>query len=1014
MTRPSPQLRDADLEALLQRRASHAALSVVDRERIVASAMRSSAQRRARWAWHRSLLPLTAVVTVLLIVGVAVLGNGPFGPSSSPPTASGAPSTANPASDVQVLDLAQLQEAIDASRGDGIERVVIAGATVDRSDQRLGAFGTPICVTAPCGSIGILEGIVPLQVASIPAEVDASLPMPPVPTSGALALDIHGHQTIELLGVVELNKGGSIVWPANETGLGGALHLDSAHTIAITGWLASTNTHVVYDCYIRPGSPPPTDSPFEGCGASAWIASASTTGMTSVPFNSIKVQSGAYGAFAPDPMIEPDGTVQPRLATYLLRVIVDPNCGPTPCRGWRVIGRVTDGAAVVPTASPTAVGGFHIDSTDELPAAIAAARVDGLDHVVIAHASIDRASLLNSPRALCRPQDLCPVGLLSGVDVPGTFVLAGPEVSAGLSGRPPPDPITGILALEIHGRTSIELMGVVDSEPSGGLLWPATARDVYTGTGRQLGHVIAVDGWLGASRISCPSSTPGVPGDSPFQECAGDWLVSSEMSSGGPAPSNAIRVQPGAFSEFAPLPGRDAPTAVTLRGTYLLRLVADPRTSCGADCGGWRMVGRLGDASMPSTIPSPQAISPFGPLSTQALIDLVTKAWIGRTVVAEASIGGLPPSLPIGDCMLCPIGTVENLLVFAQPEGTRRFLANRDARVFAFRIHPSSLEMLGPVDPAASFYTWAIENAKATVDAAPRGTMLVVQGWLVGSVDDGRPRSCPVELPRPSAPPDTPFGPEGTCHDASWITAIAGQPDPSTDSPAEPFIRVQDDAYAQYAVAPERMVDGHDVPAPGTFLLESVAWPTDLCPSGICRGWRIAARLDPLDQPPSYERAAAAVPDSTLDPASTDRGLTLIRDYLIDVYGGRPLAAATVDTGTKPATVTFHAFDSGETIVVQTAVFEGSAVILSYKTSDEAPTLSAWEVAEARRIAIDGTGLSGQILKPGDPRGVECPRVPGFCALVPIADESFNPPVATEEVIVDLGRNTLVDVVGRR
>ena len=132
MTRPSPQLRDADLEALLQRRASHAALSVVDRERIVASAMRSSAQRRARWAWHRSLLPLTAVVTVLLIVGVAVLGNGPFGPSSSPPTASGAPSTANPASDVQVLDLAQLQEAIDASRGDGIERVVIAGATVDR------------------------------------------------------------------------------------------------------------------------------------------------------------------------------------------------------------------------------------------------------------------------------------------------------------------------------------------------------------------------------------------------------------------------------------------------------------------------------------------------------------------------------------------------------------------------------------------------------------------------------------------------------------------------------------------------------------------------------------------------------------------------------------------------------------------------------------------------------------------------------------------------------------------
>ncbi len=357
----SPQVDDQSLAAHFARRAGRAKLTAADRDRLLANVSAASAQSTIRWKWGpaAAFLPLAAVLVVGVVIATAILARAPVGPNGSSPSASSGP-TASTSALGRVLTTVELQAALDASAFNQGDRTVIADASIDRTaiHGRLG----PLCFAESTCLIGALSGVRPppdrseVLVQAGP-DVRSALPSSGTAVFGWLALAIHGRETVELLGVVEPNAAGDLDWPPSETGVSGALEADGAHVIAVTGWLARTNMYIAYDCYIRPGSPPPTDSPFEGCGAAAWIASDSTKGLLSAPFTSIKVQLAAYSSFAPDPevaAIGSDGTVEPRFATYLLRVIVDPNCGPTQCRGWRVIGTLTSAtSAPSPSLSPS-------------------------------------------------------------------------------------------------------------------------------------------------------------------------------------------------------------------------------------------------------------------------------------------------------------------------------------------------------------------------------------------------------------------------------------------------------------------------------------------------------------------------------------------------------------------------------------------------------------------------------------------------------------------------------------
>ncbi|MGO9177787.1 MAG: hypothetical protein ACLQBX_00780 [Candidatus Limnocylindrales bacterium] len=90
------------------------------------------------------------------------------------------------------------------------------------------------------------------------------------------------------------------------------------------------------------------------------VLSLITTGT--IP-GSVLVQQGAYQAYAPSPTMQGINDV-PRLATYLLRMVVDAAANCPHCRGWLLVGRLDVATTLV---SPP-VGGYVpvIRSPDEL------------------------------------------------------------------------------------------------------------------------------------------------------------------------------------------------------------------------------------------------------------------------------------------------------------------------------------------------------------------------------------------------------------------------------------------------------------------------------------------------------------------------------------------------------------------------------------------------------------------------------------------------------------------------
>ena len=840
----APLLDDQTMAALLARRADQAKLTDEDRDRLLTTVF-AAARPAPRWPWRsaQALLPLAAVVAVIVVIVAAILGATPLRPNGSSPGATPTLTTNSSQSDPQVLDTAELLAVIDQSRTDNTDETVLAQATLDRAT--LARMRMPACGSAATCPVGVLSGIEPaLLIVEAGPDVRSALAPSTDPITGVLAIRLLGRASLVLLGVVHPPPDGGLTWEATRTATGPALSDDASRTILVDGWLGAAGTNVNLDCLPR--------LPFLTCDGYQWISADPVTGSVggTLPIDSIEVEPGAYQEFVSGFQSPSTHNVEPRRGVYLLRVVTNPGCGSNPCRGWRVVGRLDDGTsgpAGSPLSSPSEEPAVQVFGLPDLQAAIDAARADGLDRVVIAQASIDRAALINYSLAICRPQDLCPVGLLSGITPAGTFVLAGPEVMAGLSHTPPPEPITGILALGIHGRSDIELLGVVDPERSGSLVWPATALGVQPGLAGTIDHVIVVDGWLGASRVSCPTSTPGVPGDSPFQGCGNDWLVSAQISSGGPAPSDAIRVQPGAFSDFAPLPGRDQPLAYSLHALYLLRLVADPRASCAADCRGWRMVGRLDDgASGSAASPSP---SPSGSAAVHVLSQADLSAMYANTssasasgiVIADATIGGgvSGPFCATGDP--CQFGTIDNRLIVAVWEsglagrrGLSGLFALRDGAWLLGIVHE------GPGDSRTDV-VWPASASGISAAAADMkiGELIVVNGWLVRT--DGMRWPCPSESA--PIPPATPFQGRTDCNGNGYITAQSYQPITPASGMLGPENGLETQQYAYTHFAPNPVIsDGKTDPRHALYLLRKVADAPPSCPS-CGAAWDVVAAL---------------------------------------------------------------------------------------------------------------------------------------------------------------------------
>ena len=116
---------------------------------------------------------------------------------------------------------------------------------------------------------------------------------------------------------------------------------------------------------------------------------------------------------------------------------------------------------------------------------------------------------------------------------------------------------------------------------------------------------VVVNGWLvdtGAA-VPCPApASPLPPSDTPFAICPWAWVTASEVqpvsrtADGGSItpPVGAVRVQPGAYQEFAadPATASDGVGHVPREGAYLLRLVQDPRPGANPQTG-WQVVARL-------------------------------------------------------------------------------------------------------------------------------------------------------------------------------------------------------------------------------------------------------------------------------------------------------------------------------------------------------------------------------------------------------------------------------------
>ncbi len=536
------------------------------------------ASRRPRLAVPRTRRGRAVVLLALAVAGAALVGTGTIGGG---PAASPGP--------VSVLGAAQLRAAIIAQQaGTLAPQDVIAGVAIDPS-RRTPPLDRECVPLGHCTVIGTLAGFAdPAGTVTI-RQQDQVLPPPTdaADLQAPVAVRLSGAGPIEFLGHVHLTPDGlAFGVPAARAATASAT---AGQVIAATGWLVGVG--VGFSCGPVPPPGPPVPAPF-ACGVPEFLTArpakpvsgfGSSFEMTA-PAGSVAVQRGAYDAYAPQPGFDGVNDV-PRLATYLLRMVVDDASNCPGCRGWLLVGRLD----ATPTRATPAPSGYQpvVRSPGELAVLLTADRAGLVGHVVFVDGQI-----LPGRAPGCTDPGPCSLGVLQGtqegvVATPYTVSLLLPDTDF---------PTHDVLALVV-GSGGLEYLGF------GGMILPlAEMADPEVLNGRGPGvHVVTA--WLvGEGPVPCASSAFPAPPDTPFDTCGGSWLTPEadqpvQRNGGGFSivpPAGAIRVQPAAYAEFAPDPASepDGTGLVPRQGTYLVRMVPDPRPGA-QPASGWQIVVRL-------------------------------------------------------------------------------------------------------------------------------------------------------------------------------------------------------------------------------------------------------------------------------------------------------------------------------------------------------------------------------------------------------------------------------------
>ena len=315
------------------------------------------------------------------------------------------------------------------------------------------------------------------------------------------------------------------------------------------------------------------------------------SGRFDPPEGSVFVQTGAYDQYAPGPA--DDGVnFEPRHGTYLVRMVAYEAINCVGCRGWLVVGRLDTTPAPVATASVAPGTDVTVRSAAELAALLAADRASLIDRPVFVDGRV-----VPGLAPTCTPAAAtCDLGTLEGTD---ERVTASGYTSTLL--LPDADfPTNGVMALVVR-TNGLEYLGWMDR---GGLV-ASFANLLDSGQPRgPLTYIVS--GWLidTPGAYACPAQVYVPPPDTPFQTCPWAWLtrdrvqpvtVNPDGGSSMAPPPNAIRVQPTAYSEFAPDPqpepggGANQPRF----GTYLVRLVTNTSSTDALPERGWQVVARL-------------------------------------------------------------------------------------------------------------------------------------------------------------------------------------------------------------------------------------------------------------------------------------------------------------------------------------------------------------------------------------------------------------------------------------
>jgi hypothetical protein len=218
-------------------------------------------------------------------------------------------------------------------------------------------------------------------------------------------------------------------------------------------------------------------------------------------------------------------------------------------------------------------------------------RSNGAPLAVVADVTVNQDVAFAGPICLADTPCSRPLGVIDGLD--GVVVwLTGddpyPELTKSDLSRP--------LALRIQSGSGVTLLGHAVAPRVDSLIWGVAAASGQVAS-TPLGGVLAVEGWLTTFSSTCgPAPQPGPPIAPPFN-CAIADVIAPEPGeaphvAGWTSGPTALRVQKGAYNEFASNPDRIGPEPWRF-GVYLVEHVANRNANC-RGCDAWLLVGRLG------------------------------------------------------------------------------------------------------------------------------------------------------------------------------------------------------------------------------------------------------------------------------------------------------------------------------------------------------------------------------------------------------------------------------------